>query len=347
MRGRAPSLVLAIALGLTGAARADAIDDYVEAEMHRQAIPGVALGLILKGQAVKLRGYGFANLEHQVSVSDETLFQSGSIGKAFTAMAIMLLVEDGTLTLDDSIHTWLPDAPASWRSITLRHLLNHTSGLGYWDVDEQDDYSDAELLRHAFAAPLAFSPGQRFEYNNMGYALLGLLIKQVTGTHYGQVLRDRVFQPLNMPTARVISDADIIKQRASGYELTPDGLKNQSWVSPTFNATADGALYLSLRDYLQWERGLSERRLLSTDAWTQVFKPTSLRDGTSSGYGFGWQIEPIQSPTRFSHSGGWQGFSTYIQRDEKSGLTIVVLANRDRVDTGALATRIEQLFMNP
>lgn len=156
----------------------DAIDDFVEAERKQQNIPGIAIGIFNNGQIIKAQGYGFANLEHQVPVQPNTLFEIASISKMFTGLAVMALVEDGVLDLDTSIRTYLPDAPKGWKDITLRHLLNHTAGLGHHDLNYQAEYSDEELLKHFYSLKRRFPAGQRWEYSNLAYTTAGIIIKK-------------------------------------------------------------------------------------------------------------------------------------------------------------------------
>jgi CubicO group peptidase (beta-lactamase class C family) len=205
-----------------------------------------------------------------VPVTEETLFQPASVGKQITAAAVMLMVEDGKVGLDDSIRKYFPDAPASWRAITVRQLLTHTSGLpdysyglmhgGKEPFDSRRDYTEDELRLAFYQLPLEFAPGARWHYSNTGYVLLGILVRRVSGQFYGDVLAQRVFKPLGMTTARVISEDDIIAHRSAGYRLSGGEVKTQEWYAPTVNTTADGSLYLSLRDYLAWEEHPALRR---------------------------------------------------------------------------------------
>jgi CubicO group peptidase (beta-lactamase class C family) len=317
------------------------IDAFVQAEMQRQKVPGVALGIVSHGTVVASRGYGMANVELRVPVSEATLFQSGSLGKQFTAVVVMLQVEEGKLRLDDPLTRYFRDAPRSWQAITVRNLLNHTSGIAdYTDftteqasrgggpyVDLRRDYSEEELVRLAYRLPLEFPPGSRWKYSNTGYLLLGALVRKVSGKFYGEVLRDRVFVPLHMSTARVISEADIVPDRAAGYRLVKGELKNQEWVAPTLNTTADGALYLSMRDWIAWDRGLRAAAILQSGSWAEVYTPVTLRNGTKYGYGFGWDVDAAKGKPFYHHDGAWQGFTTTIARYLADDLTIVVLTN--------------------
>src|SRR5919106_1171799 len=188
----------------------DSVDRYLRAELERQRIPGLSVA-ILRGDSVLLaRGYGLANLEHRVPATDSTVYQSGSVGKQFTAAAVVTLAREGKLGLDDSIRRFFPEGPAAWHRITVRHLLTHTSGIpDYTDstMDYRRDYTEAELVELAAGLPLQFRPGATWSYSNTGYALLGFIVRRVTGRVYGDYLRGRIFQPLGKRTARVISES--------------------------------------------------------------------------------------------------------------------------------------------
>jgi CubicO group peptidase (beta-lactamase class C family) len=322
------------------------VDAFIRAEMQREHIPGVALGIFVKGDPLLAKGYGYANVEHRVPVTPRTIFQSASVGKQFTAVAVMLLVQDGKLALDDSVTRYFPDAPASWKPISIRHLLTHTSGLadygnglgqgGTEPFDSRRDYTEEDLTSAFYGLPLLFEPGTRWQYSNTGYALLGFLIHRVSGRFYGDVLKDRVFTPLGMKTARIISEEDIVANRAAGYRLANDRLKNQEWYSPSVNTTADGSLYLTLLDYLAWNRGLRAQAILTAGSWVQIYTPVVLRSGKSYPYGFGWFIDESKRAPWYHHAGDSQGFATYISRYLADDLTIVALTNLADADTARI-----------
>jgi CubicO group peptidase (beta-lactamase class C family) len=345
-------LTFLAALAGAGIARAepsDRIDAIVRAEMTRQRIPGVAVAIVQKGKVLKSQGYGYANVEHAVPVTSETMFQSGSVGKQFTAALVMMLVEDGRIRLDASVRDYLPDAPESWQPITIRHLLTHTSGIpNYTDgaIDCRRDYSEGQLAQVAYGLSLEFAPGSRWSYSNTGYLLLGIVIHEAGGQFYGDLLRERVFRPLGMKTARVISEADIVPHRAAGYQLVSGELKNQDWVAPTINTTADGALYLSLEDYIAWDRGLRAGALLRPESWAKVYEAVRLNSGNTYPYGFGWDVEEVAGQKVYRHGGAWQGFETHIARFLGDDLTIIVLANLDDAEPGIIVDAIAATF-NP
>jgi CubicO group peptidase (beta-lactamase class C family) len=313
------------------------VDAFVRSEMQREKVPGVAVGIVSHGTVVASKGYGIANVELGVPVSENTLFQSGSLGKQFTAVAVMLQVEEGKLGLEDPLTKYFPDAPRSWQTIAVRNLLNHTSGIpDYTDqpaggaapsIDLRRDYTEEELTKIAYGLPLEFTPGSQWKYSNTGYLVLGILIHKVSGRFYGDVLRDRVFVPLRMSTARIIDEADIIPNRAAGYRLVNGELKNQEWVAPMLNTTADGALYLSMRDWIAWDKGLRATAILKPESWAEVYTPVTLRNGSRYPYGFGWGVDESKGKPFLHHSGAWQGFETYIARYLADDLTIIVLTN--------------------
>jgi CubicO group peptidase (beta-lactamase class C family) len=323
-------LVLVLFAGCATCVRADAIDDYINVEMARQHVPGLALAVMRHGQLVRVQGYGLANLEHQVPVHPDTLFQSGAIGKQFTAVAVLLLVEDGKLRLDDSIRKYLPDAPRSWAPITIRQLLNHTSGLPTNpDGDIRAEYTDDELLRTIYQQQPNFAPGTRWSYSNNAYVTLGIVIKKVSGVRYSDLLAQRVFAPLGMQTARQIDDRAVLPNRAAGYEFRNGALRNQDWVSRTANSTADGTLYLSALDYARWEAGVIGHKVLRPESWAEIAQPAQLASNRSYPAGFGWLLERSAGQEVWRHSGNWQGFKTFIIRYLGDELTVVALANSD------------------
>src|SRR5262245_12251738 len=183
LRMLAGILICFVAVPFVGQDRTSAVDAYLQAEMSRVKIPGVSIAVIRDGRIVLAKGYGLANVEHQVPVKPETIFQSGSMGKQFTSTLVMMLVEQGKISLDDKLGKFFPDGPEAWRNITIRHLLTHTGGTTDYppDFDMRRDYTEEELLRRAMAIPLAFQPGQRWSYSNVGYLTLGLVVSKVTG----------------------------------------------------------------------------------------------------------------------------------------------------------------------
>lgn len=336
--------IMLLAMTVAGPAAADAVDDYVRTVMSAQQIPGVSLAVLRDGKVVKSTGYGYANLEHEAAATPETIYQSGSVGKQFTAAGILLLAEDGKLGLDDRLAKHFPDGPSSWHRITVRQLLSHTSGLKDYDENEIDyrkDYSDEDLLAVIQRIPIEFEPGTQWSYSNTGYTLLGLLTSRLAGKHWSDFQAERIFAPLGMTTTRVISERDLVRHRAAGYELDENGtIKNQGWVAPTLNRMADGALYLSVRDLSAWDAALHARVFLEPASFEAWWTPVTLANGTAFSYGFGWDIEEQRGHRLIEHGGSWQGFRAAIARYVDLGLTIVVLSNLDQAEPETMAHQI-------
>jgi D-alanyl-D-alanine carboxypeptidase len=328
------------------------LDTFVTRQMKKDHVPGVALGVLKNGRFVYCKGYGYANLEHHVPVTPETIFQSGSVGKQFTAAAILLLVQEGKLSLEDTITKFFK-TPQTWKAVTICHLLTHTAGTSDFPktFDYRNDYTEDELLDLIVKTPLTFKPGEKWNYSNHGYILLGILVRKITGKFYGDFLRERVFDPLGMKKARVISEADIIPHRAAGYEVVKGKVKNQTWVSPSLCTTADGSLYLSLLDYAKWDAALCGEKFLKRQTLEQMWTPAVLNNGSSApaannskwGYGFGWFVAR-KGPRLVWHDGSWQGFRTTIFRYLDEQLTVVVLANGANADPNKLAKYAAKVF---
>jgi CubicO group peptidase (beta-lactamase class C family) len=334
---------LGLLLSLCGnIARADQVDNIVRAEMERQHIPGMSVAVVREGKIVREAGYGFANVELCAPAKPETIYQSGSVGKQFTAALVMLLVEDGEIALDGPVSKYLPDVSENWSKITVRHLLTHTSGMGdpFDKLDMRKDYTEDEILKVVGTIPVKFQPGQRWEYSNTGYEVLGFLCSKVGGKFYGDQLMERIFKPIGMTTARIISERDIVPNRAAGYEWVTGELKNQSWVSPSLNTTADGSLYVTVRDLAAWDAVLYGDKLLKPSSSDAIWTPVKLNDGKTHPYGFGWTLSPVNGHRCFSHNGLWQGFSAHIARYVDDKLTVIVLTNLAEANAGKIGRQI-------
>jgi CubicO group peptidase (beta-lactamase class C family) len=317
----------------------EAADQVVEAQRTAQRIPGLSLAVCRDGKLLQANGFGLANVELNVPVTPETVFQTGSVGKQFTAMAILMLVEEGKLALDDKIRKYLPNAPPAWKAVTIRHLLTHTSGIADYGGEEDTmskgvvnfrrDYTEDELVKAFSNMPMDFAPGDNWKYSNTGYVLLGIIIHRVAGEFYGDFLQQRIFQPLDMNATRIISEADIVPHRSSGYRLVKGELKNQEWVSPTLNTTADGALYTSVLDLAKWDAALSRKQFLKDSSYQAMWSPVKLNNGKTYPYGFGWFLSQQDGRRVVSHDGAWQGFTMSINRYLDDHLTVIVMTNLD------------------
>jgi CubicO group peptidase (beta-lactamase class C family) len=327
----------------------DPVSAFVRNEMKQQHIPGLTLLVSKNGKPVRAEGYGVSNLELNVAARPETIFQSGSVGKQFTATAVMMLVESGKIGLEDPITKYFPEAPSSWKQVTVRELLSHTAGFTDYPkgFDEQKNYTEAELLKIVEAIPLAYPPGTSWSYSNLGYLTLGILIQKVTGEFYGDFLQQRIFRPLQMSTTRIISEADVIPNRSAGYRLVNGEVKNQEWVSPSLNTTADGSLYFSILDLAKWDAALYTEKLLKKSSLGQMWTVASLRNGqpNSGHYGYGWFIEVQDGHRLIEHEGAWQGFETQISRYVDDQLTVVVLTNLDEAKPDVIAHGVARFYL--
>jgi D-alanyl-D-alanine carboxypeptidase len=332
----------------TQAERIRDIDAYIEVEMAKKRVPGLAVAIISRGEILYAKGYGVSDMDLQIPVKLETVFRSGSTGKQFTAMAVMMLAAEGRLGYDDSIRKFFPDAPEAWQAITIRRLLNHTSGLGgyFESQDLRKDYSDDELRRLIYGQKPQFKPGEKFLYSNLGYTTLGLLIGRITGKPYGEYLHERIFRPLGMETARIIDETANLPGRSLGYVWDGKEYKRPERVSPTFNGTADGSLYLTLADVAKWDGALYTEKLVSKAALEEAWTSGRLGSGAETGYGFGWYISRLGERRVIEHSGHWQGFSAMISRYPDDQLTVAMFANLAGLPVDIMTHRVAALW-NP
>jgi CubicO group peptidase (beta-lactamase class C family) len=326
-----------------------AVAEYVKAEMQRQHIPGLSLLVVRSGKIVRAEGFGLSNVELQVPVTPETVFQSGSVGKQFTATAVMMLVEEGKVGLDDPLTKYFADAPASWKDVTVRQLLSHTAGFGDYpkDFNFRKDWTEDEELKLIEGIPPAYPPGTSWAYSNFGYVTLGILIHRVTGEFYGDFLQQRILRPLGMESTRIISEGDIVPNRAAGYRLVKGELKNQEWVAPLVNTTADGSLYFTILDLAKWDAALYTEKLLKRSSLDLMWTPAKLKNGqpNKGNYGFGWFIDDRHGHRCIHHNGAWQGFETAIDRYVEDQLTVVALSNLEDAEPGKITQHVAELYL--
>ncbi len=340
---------LAFLIALPGISKADSVDEYIRCEMQHEKIPGLSIAIVENGKVIKSQGYGLSNVELNVPAKPESIYQSGSMGKQFTATLIMILVEKGLINLDDKISVYIKDAPKRWQDISIRNLLTHTSGLtrNLPDIDLRLNYTDDELVSRIRPYPLDFQPGTDWRYSNSGYVLLGVIIKKITGKFYGDLLKEYIFTPLDMKTTRIISDRDIVMNRSAGYDLIGDQLKNQEYVSPALDSTADGALYFSVLDLVKWDAALYTDKILKQSNLELMWTPVKLNDGKAEKYGFGWRLDNVNGHKLVEHGGEWQGFTGFISRYVDDKLTVIILTNLSgQGELGPMAHHIASIY-NP
>src|SRR2546427_6381174 len=330
------SLVIVVALLLlhvapAPAAHADAIDDYIKTEMERRHIPGLALAVARNGKIIKVRGYGVANLEHDVPVTPDTVFELASVTKQFTATAIMLLVEEGKVQLDDQVAWHLPRAPETWKAITVRHLLTHTSGLpglegGFAALragGRRVTSTTAQMLDAVAKDTRQFAAGERFLYSDVGYFLLGMIIESASGQRYRDFLAERFFKPLGMTSTSVLDHTRILKHRAAGYTLRDNELINIRRVIQA-ELPSYGGVFSSVKDLVTWDIALVTGKVVKPATLTAMWTPVRLNNGGTYPYGFGWFVDERRGHRWISHAGIT---GTELSRFADDGLTVIVLTN--------------------
>lgn len=315
-------------------ARADETDQYLAAFILKYKIPALSVGVFRSGRLIKAAGYGIANLELQTPATGETVYEIGSITKQFTAEAVMMLVEEGKIGLDDRLGKYLPQTPPAWNQITIRHILTHTSGLKDWDgtgaLSYRREYTPAEYIQVVAASPLDFAPGGQSAYTSAGYPLLGLVIQQVTGLPYEQFVTDRIFQPLGMEQTRFKHPADIVDHRAGGYVEVDGKLRNGEPLRPTIIAPSGGIL-TTVVDLAKWDAALWSGRLLKPATLDLMRQPAQLNDGKTGVSGIAWFSDVFHGHPMVLHNGSTlAGFSSVIYRYLSDQLTVAVLCNIDR-----------------
>jgi CubicO group peptidase (beta-lactamase class C family) len=327
--------------------------------------PGCAVLVVKDGHVVFRKGYGAAELHTYRAITPETNFRLASVSKQFTAMAIMLLVHDGKLRYDDTLTKVFPEFPAYGKSITIRELLNHTSGLvAYEDVMQEQnpgvpdekipqihDAGVLELMKQQKTTK--FPPGTRWEYSNSGFVLLGLVVEKASGMSFGDFLAARIFKPLGMEhTIAYEKGKNEVANRAYGHSFV-DGAWRETDQSSTSATLGDGGIYSSLEDLEKWDRALTNHTLLSEKEMQAAYTAPMVKgarleqpNGTVAPlYGFGWFLDPYRGHKRYAHYGETMGFRTAIQRFPDDHLTVIVLMNRTDIDAPTVAESVADLYL--
>ena len=293
--------------------------------------PGVAIAVIRNGAFIHRKAYGLADLEWDIALRPECSFRIASLTKQFTAAAIMRLAERGALDVDDRLERTLPAFDPRGRVVTLRHLLNHTSGIRNHDQDhgrrtDRANIPREQLLREILAAPLDFEPGARYRYCNSGYILLGAVIEAVGGLDYEAFLRREFFDPLGMSRTRLCLANSIIPLRARGYVKGRSGFHNAR-PDPVNWSHAAGGLCSTLDDLALWDAALREGWVMARRSFEAMLEPAPLADGSVFPYGFGWGTAVYEGCAVHHHTGGVSGFGCQMARLTDESLTTIVLSN--------------------
>jgi D-alanyl-D-alanine carboxypeptidase len=337
---------LAVLLLATHPAHADRVDKYIKSQMAEHRIPGLALKIIRDGKLAKTAAYGLASIELNVPTRRETAFEIGSITKQFTAAGILLLAQEGKLSVDDRISKYLKDLPEAWTNVTIRHLLTHTSGIkSYTGLDGFQIWrhlTQDQFIKAIGKEPMEFQPGDSWKYCNTGFNLLGYIIENASGKNYWDFMSQRIFQPLGMhaTTNRLLSL--IIPNRAAGYEQT-----NHVWINRDCDLTevfAAGAIASTVGDLAKWNASLDDERILNAASKEQMWTPAKLNNGKATKYGFGWYVDAVEGRRNVGHGGSTSGFSASIQRFPDDKLAVIILTNTDEQIATTLAKKIATFF---
>lgn len=321
--------------------------------------PGGAVLVVKEGQTVYTAGYGLADLEANTPIAPQTIFHLGSVGKQFTALAILMLMEDGKLNVDDPVGNYLPELARFGPEVTIRRMLSHTSGLP--DYYAEDDLAEqlqamADMPTNEDAAKviagsgeLQFTPGERFEYNNSGYDMLGLVVERLSGQSLASFLAERVFSPLGMtstfslPSERRVTDANV----AHSY-IKEEGQVRAYDSDPLDNLVGSGSVYSTVVDMAIYDQALYGEELVKQTTLAEAFRPTILNDGSQYEYGYGWDVGMALGEPYVGHEGSWLGFISYYVRFPNQRLGVIVLLNRDYdLPEEDVAMKIVELYLNP
>lgn len=318
--------------------------DAILNEQYEHEGPGATALIYKNGEVIYRKGFGYANLELGVKMQPEHVFEIGSITKQFTAIAILMLEEQGKLKVDDEITKFIPDYPTNGKTITIHHLLNHTSGIKSYTAMEsfrdkaRVDLTPSELIDVFKNEPMDFDPGEQYRYNNSGYVILGYIIEVITGAPYEEFVQNNFFDKLGMKNSHYGSHSKIIKNRAYGYQ-DKGGYVNADYLSMTLPYAA-GSLMSNIDDLLIWQKALNTHQLISKSTYDRAINGSTLNNGEKIGYGYGLGAGTIQGSKSISHGGGIFGYTTQGIYLPEEDVFVSVLTNCDCNSPGNYANKI-------
>ena len=326
--------------------------DSVFLEWNKDNVPGCALGIMKDGQLIYSRGYGLANMEYGIPNSAASVFRIGSTSKQFTAACIVLLAEQGKLSLDDTLRSFFPDFPEYAEKITVRHLLNHTSGIRDYlqltylkGLRDDDFYLDADVMKWLTNQDdLNFAPGDEFLYSNSGYWLLGQIVNRVAGKNMAEFAREAIFMPLGMVDTHFHNDhKQIVKNRASGYAPKEKGDFEISMT--TLDMIGDGGIFTTINDIKKWDDAFYASAVLSRSFWEEMTRQGVLNNGEVIDYASGLEIGTYKGMNTIRHGGAFVGFRAELLRFPEEHLSIAIFANRADADPWAKAEQVAGLLL--
>ena len=361
-------IVVGIALFLTSCtliySQADQVDKYLKDEIQKNHIPGLSVAVLLHGKIVFSQQYGLSNVELSVPVNSTSQFKIASLTKPITGIAMMMLAEEGKISLDSSFSHYLSDLPFQWRAVTVRQALSHTSGIPdyflspdwSWRNSWRLDLTQEEFIRMTSKAPMSFNPGTNMKYSNSGFYLLGMLIEKVSGVSYQEYIGQRIFKPLQMTSTRRDSAEAIIPNRVNGYTFKDGKLRNAEYTSDTW-AYAEGGIITTALDLAKLDSALYTDQLLKRSSIEQMWTPSNLSNGMKgvigdngagkpNYYGLGWYISDYHNHKLILHGGQKPGFTSNYFRFINDNLTVIVLSNLSYSPLYKIAGHIADLYFS-
>lgn len=329
--------------------------DQVFAAYDKSSSPGCALGVVRDGRMLYRNGYGSANLDYRLPITPNSIFDIGSTSKQFSAMAVLLLEQDGRLSIDDDVRKFVPELRDYGSTITIRHLLNHTSGLRDYLtlaslalLDDDDFYTDDDVLAMiARQRELNFAPGTDYLYSNSGFFLLSTIVKRVSGKSLRAFAEERILKPLAMSNTHFHDNhAEIVRNRATGYAPLdgPPGNRFQISMS-TLDMVGDGGIYTSVSDLFKWDQNFYSHKVGGKDLLAKMQTPSRLKDGKELKYGLGLFVEPYRGLPTVSHGGSWAGFRAELLRFPEEKLSVICLCNLASTNPSQLARRVADVVL--
>jgi len=320
------------------------VESFVRAELQKQKVPGVSFAVVKEGKVIQAAGIGLANVEQNIPATPQTVYKIGSVSKQFLASGIMVLAQDGKLSLSDPVSKFLDGTPETWKDITVWHLLAHTSGL----VREAPGFNalkvqkDADVIRTAFSEPLVFPTGKGWQYCNLGYFTLAEIISKVSGKPWPDFMEERVFKPSGMTASRTTTVTDIVPNRANGYRREGEAIKN---AAEYLALRPSGAFLSTALDLAKWDATLYTERVLTSASREQMYKAAAdtgdkTNDGKAVSYGLGWFVGYFGEQRAIYHGGSLPGFRAHMLRLPDSKLTVIVLMNGDEARPDVIARGI-------
>lgn len=351
-----PRFLIAILLGWSTALAAQGLpapevvrrvaDSLAKSFVTERGSPGVAIAVVRGKDTLALQAYGMADLENEIPATARSAFRIGSVTKQFAAAAVMQLVETGKVKVDDPIGGYLPTLPEAWKPVTVRQLLNHTSGIPsytslgpVWAARWGEEMVPDTIVALTAKKPMDFAPGTKWSYNNSGYVILGMLIEKVTGRSWGDDLRARFAAPLGLTDTRECLTEPMIARRAHGYDN-----KDGQWVNAKFLAMsqpfAAGAMCSTVGDLVRWNQALHSGKVVSAASYAMMTKAEGAASEGRRQYGFGLMMDSVAGRSSVSHGGGIHGFITANTWIPSAQLSVTVLTNSGSAKSGELLRKL-------